>query len=138
MASHLTIAADAARLSEARRFVEELANRFGFPEDARYQMTVASNEAVSNAIEHGEPCCCDGEGIHLWAEPEQDELAIYVRDCGDFVLEVVPTPDPIADRGRGFTFMSLLMDDVSLDTKGGGTVVRLAKRLPEARDSLVA
>jgi ketosteroid isomerase-like protein len=36
----------------------------------------------------------------------------------------------VAERGRGFAFMNLLMDDVRLDARPGETVIRLAKRLP--------
>ena len=52
-----------------------------------------------------------------------------VRDCGEF--ETPPRrSDPVAERGRGFAFMNLLMDDVRLDARAGETVLRLAKRLP--------
>lgn len=128
MASSVSITADPARLGEARRFVESVATESGFDDDALYQIKVASNEAVSNAIEHGKPCA--GGNIEVRSELEDGELALYVSDCGEFVLADSPS-DPIAERGRGFTFMSLLMDDVSLDTGPGKTVVRLAKRLPE-------
>jgi serine/threonine-protein kinase RsbW len=127
MASRVSIAAEPARLGKAREFVESAAAEHGFDEDALYQIKVASNEAISNAIEHGKPCP-DGT-IELRTEVEEGELALYVRDCGEFVLADTPR-DPIAERGRGFTFMSLLMDDVSLDSEPGSTVVRLAKRLP--------
>jgi ketosteroid isomerase-like protein len=36
----------------------------------------------------------------------------------------------VAERGRGFAFMNLLMDDVRLEASPGKTVLRLAKRLP--------
>lgn len=132
MALSLSITADPARLGEAREFVESVALESGFDDDALYQIKVASNEAVSNAIEHGRPC--DGGKIGLRAELENGELALYVSDCGEFTLAASPR-DPIAERGRGFTFMSLLMDDVSLDTAPGKTVVRLSKRLPEQSSS---
>jgi serine/threonine-protein kinase RsbW len=132
MASSVSITAEPARLGEAREFVESVANDHGFDDDALYQIKVASNEAVSNAIEHGKPCP-DGT-IEVRAEVEEEDLALYVRDCGEFVLADGPR-DPIAERGRGFTFMTLLMDDVSLDTEPGHTVVRLAKRLPDVTSS---
>lgn len=132
MASSVSITADPARLGEAREFVESVATNHGFDEDALYQIKVASNEAVSNAIEHGRPC--EQGNIEVRAEVEDGELAFYVRDCGEFILADSPR-DPIAERGRGFTFMSLLMDDVSLDTEPGNTVVRLAKRLPHLASS---
>jgi ketosteroid isomerase-like protein len=95
----------------------------------RYQITVATNEAVSNAMEHGAPC--DDGHIHLAARVERGAFVFSVRDCGEFEHAAPPAPDPVVERGRGFAFMNLLMDDVRLEARPGETVIRLAKRLPE-------
>jgi ketosteroid isomerase-like protein len=55
-----------------------------------------------------------------------------VRDCGDFRDAAAVAADPVAERGRGFAFMNLLMDDVHLDARPGETVLRLVKRAPGA------
>jgi anti-sigma regulatory factor (Ser/Thr protein kinase)/ketosteroid isomerase-like protein len=115
-------------LSEGRRFIERTLSEVGFDAATRYQITVATNEAVSNAIEHGAPC---GDGrFHLTAMVERGSFVFSVRDCGEFEQAASPAPDPVAERGRGFAFMNLMMDDVRLDTRPGGTVLHLAKRLP--------
>jgi len=124
----LAIPAGPHGLSEGRGFIERTLSAAGFDADARYQITVATNEAVSNAMEHGEPCE-DGR-FHLAAGIESGSFVFSVRDCGEFEAASSPTPDPVAERGRGFAFMNLLMDDVRLDARSGGTVLRLAKRLP--------
>ena len=124
----LAISAGPHGLSEGRGFIERTLAAAGFDADLRYQITVATNEAVSNAMEHGEPC--DDGQFHLAATVESGSFVFSVRDCGEFETAASPMPDPVAERGRGFAFMNLLMDDVRLDARAGGTVLRLAKRLP--------
>jgi anti-sigma regulatory factor (Ser/Thr protein kinase)/ketosteroid isomerase-like protein len=114
-------------LSEGRGFIDRVLSAAGFDAEARYQITVATNEAVSNAMEHGMPC--DDGRFHLAAGVESGSFVFSVRDCGEFE-EASRLPDPVAERGRGFAFMNLLMDDVRLDARAGETVLRLAKRLP--------
>jgi len=124
----LAIAAGPAGLSEGRGFIERVLSAAGFDAEARYQVTVATNEAVSNAMEHGVPCA-DGL-FHLAAGVEAGTFVFSVRDCGEFDDAAERQPDPVAERGRGFAFMNLLMDDVRLDARPGQTVLRLAKQLP--------
>jgi len=115
-------------LSEGRGFIDRALAEAGFDEAARYQITVATNEAVSNAMEHGVPC---EDGLfHLTANLESGSFVFSVRDCGEFENAASPPPDPVAERGRGFAFMNLLMDDVRVDARPGETILRLAKRLP--------
>jgi anti-sigma regulatory factor (Ser/Thr protein kinase)/ketosteroid isomerase-like protein len=109
-------------------FVDRAVAAAGFDEAARYQITMAANEAVSNAMEHGTPC--GGDSFHLAAGVERDSFVFLVRDCGHFEDTAAPAPDPLVERGRGFAFINLLMDDVRLDARPGETVLRLAKRLP--------
>ena len=115
-------------LSDGRGFIDRALSAAGFDAEARYQITVATNEAVSNAMEHGMPC--DDGNFHLAASIESGSFVFSVRDCGEFETATSPLPDPVAERGRGFAFMNLLMDDVRLDARAGGTILRLAKRLP--------
>jgi ketosteroid isomerase-like protein/anti-sigma regulatory factor (Ser/Thr protein kinase) len=115
-------------LSAGRGFIDRVLSAAGFDAEARYQITVATNEAVSNAMEHGVPC--DDGRFHLAASVESGSFVFSVRDCGEFETAAAPLPDPVAERGRGFAFMNLLMDDVRLDAGAGETVLRLAKRLP--------
>jgi anti-sigma regulatory factor (Ser/Thr protein kinase)/ketosteroid isomerase-like protein len=116
-------------LSEGRNFIDRALSEAGFDAGTRYQITVASNEAVSNAMEHGAPCE-DGH-LHLAATVADGSFVFSVRDCGEFEQAAPPVVDPVAERGRGFACMNLLMDDVRLDARPGETVLRLAKRLPE-------
>ena len=126
----VSISAGPAGLSEGRSFIDRALTAAGFDAAARYQITVAANEAVSNAMEHGAPC--DDGRFHLSVSVEDGSFVFHVRDCGQFEDAVAPLPDPVAERGRGFAFMNLLMDDVRLDARAGETILRLAKRLPGA------
>jgi anti-sigma regulatory factor (Ser/Thr protein kinase)/ketosteroid isomerase-like protein len=127
----VAISAGPEGLSEGRSFIDRALTAAGFDAATRYQITVATNEAVSNAMEHGSPC---GDGrFHLSASVEDGSFVFHVRDCGQFEDAAAPLPDPVAERGRGFAFMNLLMDDVRLDARAGETILRLAKRLPGAR-----
>jgi anti-sigma regulatory factor (Ser/Thr protein kinase)/ketosteroid isomerase-like protein len=127
-AQALAIPAGPHGLSEGRGFIDRALAAAGFDAGERYQITVATNEAVSNAMEHGAPC--DDGNFHLAAAVESGAFVFSVRDCGEFEHAVSPEPDPVAERGRGFAFMNLLMDDVRLEALPGGTVLRLVKRLP--------
>jgi anti-sigma regulatory factor (Ser/Thr protein kinase)/ketosteroid isomerase-like protein len=124
----LAISAGPRGLSEGRGFIDRALSAAGFDAGTRYQITVATNEAVSNAMEHGVPC--DDGHFHLAAMVEDGSFVFSVRDCGEFEDAASPGPDPVAERGRGFAFMNLLMDDVRLEARPGKTVLRLAKRLP--------
>ena len=124
----LAISPGPAGLSEGRGFIDGALSAAGFDAEARYQITVATNEAISNAMEHGLPC--DDGRFHLAAAVESGSFVFSVRDCGEFESAAAAPPDPLAERGRGFAFMNLLMDEVRLHAGTGETVLRLEKRLP--------
>jgi serine/threonine-protein kinase RsbW len=121
----LELPADPSELVTARRFADDAAARFGLDEPERYQFTFAANEAVSNAIEHGEPSPKGTIRIHV-AE-EDGALVFEVEDHGMFA----PSPaalDPLPERGRGLAFMAATVDEVDVRRSVSGTVVRLCKR----------
>lgn len=129
----LALPADASQLRHARSFIDATAAAAGFGAEDRYRITMAVNEAVANAVEHGAPC--RGGLVHLGAKVEAHKLSFYVHDRGEFALVADVDPDEIADRGRGFALMNLLMDDVQLQTDGE-TEVRLSKRLEDRTEDL--
>jgi serine/threonine-protein kinase RsbW len=85
-------------------------------------LSIAINEAVANAIEHG-------------STDESATVSVVCRCCGDGVEIEVTDPgsrrlgvaDP--DRGRGFTIMHALVDDVSFTPSLVGTTVRMRRSL---------
>jgi anti-sigma regulatory factor (Ser/Thr protein kinase) len=122
----LRLPADSSRLSDARRFAEAAAGEFGFDDSVRRQITLAINEAVANAMQHGSPQ--DDDEVELRAVAEDGALAIYVTDRGRFQPRTAHR-EAMPERGRGLAFMDLLMDEVEVSTGARGTRVRLAKRL---------
>jgi anti-sigma regulatory factor (Ser/Thr protein kinase) len=121
----LRLRADPSELRTARRLAEQAADDYGLDEDARFRLTLAANEAVANAIEHGSPSdegtvmvrvCEDGEGVRF-----------EVRDWGTFTAGF-PDPEGLGDRGRGLPLMAALVDEVDLKPGDEGTLVRLLIR----------
>jgi anti-sigma regulatory factor (Ser/Thr protein kinase) len=113
-----------AQLVIAREHVERAAVTMGFDDRATHEIVFAVNEAVTNAIRHGSP---DQAGtIGLLIESDGDALTVVVSDSGLFVPSV-PDGTPMAEQGRGFVFMSSLMDHVDLTRCPEGTLVRLRK-----------
>ena len=118
----LWLRADASELRTARRFAESAAEDFGLDADARFRFTLAVNEAVANAIEHGAP---SGDGrIQLRIASHRESLTFEVRDWGSFSVNM-PTEGKLQERGRGLAMMATLVDEVDLKPSEGSTVVRL-------------
>jgi anti-sigma regulatory factor (Ser/Thr protein kinase) len=108
----------------AREHVERAALAVGFDARAAHEIVFAVNEAVTNAIRHGRP---DQTGtIGLLIERDGDGLTVVVSDSGSFIPSI-PDGSPMAEQGRGFVFMSTLMDQVDLIRCPEGTLVRLRK-----------
>jgi anti-sigma regulatory factor (Ser/Thr protein kinase) len=126
----LALPADPAELPTARLFFAFAAAELLFDEVARYQITTATNEAVSNAIRHGAPC--EGGVINLCAADEGGKLVCTVQDAGRLQPSDAPTADASAEHGRGLSLMRLLMDEVALEVSAHGTIVRLSKLGPAA------
>ena len=128
-----TFRVEPSALGEARERVGELLSSLPFSPDEVFDMTLASGEALGNAVDH----TCGG-GVLATVAAYPDRVTIEVADCGDgFELaadEDPPEAGPCAERGRGIRLMRLLADSVSIGHKstGDGTVVRLVKLFDEA------
>ena len=109
----------------------------GFDEDATHYMSVAVRESVVNAMKHGNGMD-ESKRVAVAFILHPRHLEVRVQDQGmGFSPECVP--DPLAPEnllkanGRGIFFMRSFMDDVSYSfPRGGGTLVRMVKRLPGA------
>ncbi len=120
----LRLPAVPSQLVIARDHVERAALAVGFDDRASHEIVFAVNEAVTNAIRHGRP---DETGtIGLLIEHDRDGLTVVVSDSGSFIPSI-PDGSPMAEQGRGFVFMSSLMDQVDLVRCPEGTLVRLRK-----------
>jgi len=122
----LRLPARASELKRAREFVAEAAAEFGLGARPCYEFVFAVNEAVTNAIKHGSPDTDGTIGLHI--DADGDSLVCSVCDCGPFVPPTAKPDLTSGEGGRGFAFMSALMDEVELLVEPEATVVRLRKR----------
>jgi anti-sigma regulatory factor (Ser/Thr protein kinase) len=121
--SEVRLAAQPSQLAAAREYAHGAAVAFGLDEDRCYEFAFAANEAVTNAIRHGN---ADEHGdIHLRVFVDGERLTFAVRDFGTFAAS---TFDRAAnsERGRGFALMTRLMDAVQLCAAPGSTTLRLS------------
>jgi len=121
----LTIPADLGMLSQAREWAVAAAADFGFDEEERFKVRLATSEAVTNAIVHGS----GGEGgvVELEACAEHGALTFEVRDDGAVAAAGAPARR-LEEGGRGLELVALVMDEVELVRRGEGSVLRFAKR----------
>jgi serine/threonine-protein kinase RsbW len=106
--------------------------RCGYDEDATFAIKLALEEAMTNAVRHGNR----GDGtkhIHVSFRVTPEAVVISIRDEGPgFSPEEVPdptTPDRIAlPSGRGIMLMRAYMTDVQY--RANGTEVWLVKKNP--------
>ena len=92
----------------------------------------AVGEALANAVEHGHR---EESGFEVHVFVERGHVVIEVQDDGAGFAASHPRENPGHDAPRGFGIylMRHLMDRV--DYSNNGTRVRLAKRLPLAREN---
>lgn len=128
------------QLSEMDRLFEELEaflDEADVPARARFNLNLAIDEFVSNAIKYGYPDGRAGEiAIHLVRR--DDRLAVTLRDDGDaFDPFSAPEPDVTAsveDReigGLGIHLVRKLADEFSYRREGDRNVVSLTLRFPQ-------
>jgi anti-sigma regulatory factor (Ser/Thr protein kinase) len=123
----LRIAADIARLKDAREWAGDAAEAAGLDQDGCFQVKLAMSEAVTNAILHG-------------SSSEQDEVVLAARQRNEaLVFEVTdranrePTSEDwvqrVGEGGRGLELISLMMDEVQLTRGEDGSVLRFSKAI---------
>jgi serine phosphatase RsbU (regulator of sigma subunit)/anti-sigma regulatory factor (Ser/Thr protein kinase) len=101
-------------------------------------VTMATNEAVENAIEHGHRLSPEPFQVEL--EVVDGEVVVTVKDRGRWLnnragagkRRNVKRLDP-SERGRGIKLMEAFMDDVDVLKGAAGTTVVLRRRLRKAR-----
>ena len=119
----------------ARLTVAAVATRMGFDYDDIEDLKVATGEAVTNAIQHGQSAE-SAENIAIICHVEPHALVIEVRDTGSgFDPELrrqVLEEGELQEGGLGLLLIESLMDDVQFKIRPGrGTMVRMTKRLPD-------
>lgn len=111
--------------------ISNLLKEFGYPpQDTRVNVPLACDEAITNAIVHGNRSRADKK-VNIQIYVSQNRFRIRVRDEGDgFDLARVANPTQgealLRASGRGVYLMRSIMD--SVEFKEGGRVVELEKR----------
>lgn len=117
---------DPRELRRARWLADTAAAEHGLDADAQFRFTFAANEAVANAIEHGE-ASPEGHIVVRSSSSAAGDLTFEVRDWGTFTPHLSEA-DALPDRGRGLALMATMVDEVDVAPTGDSTVVRLVMR----------
>jgi anti-sigma regulatory factor (Ser/Thr protein kinase) len=121
------------RILGVNRLVSFLANEFGFPpEDSKVNLPLVMDEALSNAIVHGNKNR-DDRKVHVRIYVSCHRFFVQVEDEGEgFESDDTEDPKALANlhkpSGRGIYLMRELMDRVTF--KNGGRLVELEKKNP--------
>jgi serine/threonine-protein kinase RsbW len=128
--SEIRIASTLQAAKEPERAILAAVERCCYCPEATFAIKLALEEAMTNAVKHGN-CCDEEKGILVRFSVDEERAVIIVRDegCG---FEPGSVPDPTApDRisipsGRGIMLMNAYMDEVRF--RDDGREVYLVKR----------
>ena len=112
-------------VAEVRRRVTEAAHEVGLSPDRVAGFTVAVNEIVINAVEHG------GGTAVVTLILRARQLVVEVVDHGTAQWQFsVPTAAPPPDQihGRGLWLATKLSDELTVDSRGTDRLVRLTAK----------
>ena len=116
---------------------EAIARKMGFSEDQIFDISLAVEEAYTNAIEHSGRNLADLE-LEIQYQLFSDRLEISVHDTGCGFNEEATIQDSYIkdineDRGRGLGLIRSLSDKAEiLSAPGAGTLIRITKFLAVA------
>jgi anti-sigma regulatory factor (Ser/Thr protein kinase) len=99
---------------------------FGLRDDGCFQVKLAMSEAVTNAILHGSDSV--RATVEITVRAETSRLVFEVSDEGRDPATVDPI-ERLDDGGRGLELVSMVMDEVQMTRRDGGTLLRFVKTL---------
>lgn len=120
----LEIKADLAQLALVRDFISQAAKNCVFSHQDIFDITLATNEAVANAIEHGSTG--PDSVVRISYRCVKGNFVVKVKDTGRFSKVINMNNGDY--RGRGIMLMLALMDRVAFDETPQGTEVSLIKK----------
>jgi serine/threonine-protein kinase RsbW len=122
-------------VDKAEELVLRVAAELGFDEDDANQIGMAVRECMVNAVVHGNRYN-KNKKVHLQIERSTEALVVTIGDEGEG-FDINSLPDPLSPEnllkqsGRGLLLVRAFMDEFDLHPRpGGGTEVRLVKKLP--------
>ena len=131
MTLELTIPSNPELTAEVDRRIEDLTTQVGYDQGTRGDIMIAVNEAVKNAILHGNGCD-ESKQVVISCKCNSEQFRILICDCGGgFDPESLPDPrnpaNLLKENGRGILMIKSLMDEVEFDITEHGTSVTLIK-----------
>ncbi len=124
--SALRVPADLQVVAFVRCAIACMLDREEWPAESAGRVLLASNEALTNAIEHGSPAGGKVE-VGLSVTRERADIRIVNEGVpGAGPPRLPATPPPVtAERGRGLLIMSRIADDFDVAPAGDGTEVHV-------------
>jgi len=123
----LNLQPDLSNLAEGRRFVAQAAEVAGFPKDRVFDMTVASSEAIANAIEHSSIKA----PVEVTTLLFDDKLQVRIEGAAEF--QAPNRSRECSPRGLGLPLMAKLSDHLAVYSgPRGGTLVCMSFNRPGA------
>ena len=121
-ANLISIPSDFSRIPQATHDILSLAQDLGYNEEAMFAIALALDEALTNAIEHGNGCDPTKQ-VHVRYRVTDARAYISVEDEGvGFDPDLVPYPtlneNPRFRWSRGITLMRACMDEVAFNRQG--------------------
>lgn len=109
-------------ISPVQKQIMDIATTLGFHEEALYCLRLALDEAMANAIVHGN-CFDDSKNVQVTVNPHPDKIEVAVCDdgCG---FDQSKLPDPREEdnlqkpNGRGIFLIREFSNDVTFNDKG--------------------
>jgi len=124
-------------LEPIQAFVDRLAGIAGLDEDGVHDLSVSVRECVVNALKHGNKLD-PAKRVKVDFGLSEGEIEVWIQDQGpgfdpDAVPDATAPENLLNAAGRGLFFMRAFMSEVEYTfPPGGGTVVRLVKRVERA------
>jgi serine/threonine-protein kinase RsbW len=119
--------------------IRSVARELGFPEKEAHLLELAVVEAVNNTIQHAYGCQ-PGRNVTLSLQATPQELIMEIADDGAPILQNMlrQAASPVrtrecdfeAERGRGLSIITQVMDDVSYLGSEGRNSILMRKNLP--------
>lgn len=132
----LTVPSKLEALEAVQNLITEAAREYQLSEDFAYWLELTISESMINAIRHGNQCD-PAKKAHLKISMIGTEIEVIVEDQGsgfnlNDLADPTETKNILKPSGRGILIIRSFMDDVKLtEREGGGTRLRMVKRLPE-------
>jgi serine/threonine-protein kinase RsbW len=132
----LTVPSRLEELEAVQSLVTEAVREYQLSEDFAYWMELAICESMINAIRHGNHCD-PAKNARLKISMIGSDIEIVVEDQGhgfsiSELADPTETKNLLKPSGRGILIIRSFMDDVSVtEREGGGSRLRMVKRIPE-------